>query len=93
MKAFLTKEADDQLHEILDYLETEFSLKTSDKFLDKVIKSIEILETFPRGYPIVEKSPNVRKCVLSKRAIAYYRINEKAQEIEILSIESTRRNI
>ncbi len=90
MKAFLTQEADKQLHEILDYLESEFSIKTSNKFLDQVLKSIETLETFPLGYPLVEKSPNIRKCVLNKRAIAYYRINEATQEIEILAIESTR---
>ena len=57
MTAFLTKEADTQLHEILDYLEIEFSLKIANEFLNRVIKAIEILETFPYGYPAVEKSP------------------------------------
>ena len=90
MIAILTKEVDKQLHEILDYLESEFSLKTSNKFLDQVLKSIQTLETFPYGYPKVDKSPNVRKCVLNKRAIAYYRINEALQQVEILTIENTR---
>jgi len=92
MKAYLTKEADDQLHELLDYLEAEFSLKTSNAFLDQVIKIIETLELLPYGFSEVPKSPNIRKCVINKRAIAYYRIKEDLQEVEILSVESNWQN-
>lgn len=92
MKAYLTKEADDQLHELLDYLETEFSLKISNAFLDQVIKIIETLELLPYGFPEVEKSPGIRKCVINKRTIAYYRIKEGLQEVEILSVESNWQN-
>ena len=51
MPVYLSQTAYDQLHETLDYLETNWSTIVSDNFLDKLERAIEVMGNMPYAYP------------------------------------------
>ncbi len=93
MNVYLSKEANDELNEILDYLEDNWSINVSNNFLDKLIRVMDILEQMPYSYPSSEKNSGLRKCVITRRSVAFYRVDEAKQEVKILSISDSRRNL
>ena len=54
---------------------------------------MDLLEDMPYSYPASEKNPGLRKCVITRRTIAFYRVDEVKQEVKILSIWDTRRDV
>jgi plasmid stabilization system protein ParE len=90
MPVYLSQTAYDQLHEILDYLENNWSPTVSDNFLDKVERSMEVIGNMPNSFPVADKFPGLRKCVITRQTIAYYRIDEVRKEVEILAIIDSR---
>lgn len=93
MNVYLSQEANDQLHEILDYLEENWSINVSNNFLDKLLRVMEVLEKMPYSYPASEKNLGLRKCVITRRTVAFYRVDETNQEVKILSISDSRRDL
>ena len=93
MPVFLSQTAYDQLHEILDYLEVNWSATVSDNFLNKLERTIEVISSMPYGFPAAEKFPGLRKCVLTRQTIAYYRVDEVRKEVEILAVIDSRRDL
>jgi plasmid stabilization system protein ParE len=47
MPVYLSQTAYDQLHQILDYLEENWSSSVRDNFLDKLERSMEAIGQFP----------------------------------------------
>ncbi len=55
-----------QLEQLLEYLETKFSISTKKKFISKLDKIIEIIKKNPDTFPCSNKNKTLRKCVISK---------------------------
>jgi len=53
---------------------------------------MDIIEQMPYGFPASQSFPGLRKCVITSQTTAFYRINEDAQEIEIIAIIDSREN-
>lgn len=90
MPVYLSQTAHAQLHEILDYLEANWSPAVSDNFLDKVERTMEVIGNMPYSFPAADKFPGLRKCVVTRQAIAYYRVDEMRKEVEILAVIDSR---
>ena len=93
MPVYLSQAACDQLHELLDYLEANWSSTVSDNFLSKLERTMEVISNMPYGFPTAEKFPGLRKCVISRQTIAYYRVDEARKEVEILAVIDSRRDL
>ena len=91
MKIVLSDPAAEQLQALLDYLEFDWSPRIRDNFLVKLERSFIALRQFPAGFPVSEKFPGLRKCVITPQCSAYYQIH--ADEIEIIAIFDNRMDL
>ena len=82
--------ANKKLQNLIDYLETEFPLKTKEKFILNFDKIIYLIQNSPETFPKSTINSSLRRCVLSKQTTIYYKFNSK--QIRILSIFDTRQN-
>ena len=64
----------------------EDSIKRAENFIDKILLKIEDLSTYPNLGKTIED--NVKKLVVHKNYIIYYRVEEK--EILILSVKNSK---
>jgi len=90
MTVRLSEEAAEQLEQILNYLEKKWSVRTRNNFIEKLERSFESISTLPTSYPKSEKYPDLRKCVITPQAVAFYHI--RASPIEIVSIINANQN-
>ena len=91
MKVSFTDQAAEQLAELVDYLELEWSSKVSDNFLLKLESAIEVIATFPFAYTPSESLPEFRRCVITPQTSLYYTI--QPDEIEVVAILDNRREL
>lgn len=88
MKVFLSLEAQAQLQQLCDYLETEWSESVCDQFLEKLDARIKIISQFPYSFPTTKKNLSIHKCVVTNQNIVFYKIHKN--EIEIITIRDSR---
>ena len=74
MKTVFTAEAKKQLKAILTYLETEWSARVRNRFLEQLRKSVKIIEQYPKAYPASDKFFEARRCVVVPQVSLFYRI-------------------
>lgn len=68
---------------ILTYLEKNWTSQVIEKFLDKVEKKLFLLSEMPYMCRVSLVRKNVRRCVLTKQIVLYYRVKEN--EIELIT--------
>lgn len=83
-------QADKDLEEILSYLAEEWENSVSLKFLNLVDILLKQIANNPRQYPLIHKSLNIRKCVLTRHNTLFYR--NKRSAIEVVRIFDTRQD-
>ena len=83
-------QADKDLERILDYLAQEWENSVSAKFLDLIDFLLKQIAINPRQFPLIHKSLNIRKCVVTKHNTLYYR--NKRTVVEVLRIYDTRQD-
>ncbi len=88
MKVTLSQEAYEQLHELIDYLEKNWSDRVVDNFLAKLTKSMDTMSIMPFGYPESVSYKGLRRCVVTPQTSIFYRVNN--EEIEIMAIIDNR---
>ena len=84
----LSAKASRQLELLLEYLETEWSPESRRKFQRRLNRFVQILKTVPNGFPISQKYPDCRKCVVTPQTSLVYRVN--GDFIEIVAILDNR---
>ncbi len=90
MKVTISERAEQNLDGIIQYLETEWSVRVRDKFLELLRTKIEQIKKMPQMYENSSKKKVIRRCVISKQTSLYYRARK--EEIEIITIQDNRRN-
>ncbi len=86
----ISQRAQDNLINILFYLEVNWSDRVKTEFSKRLIKLIRFISENPYLFPISEFGQDVRRCMITKHNAVYYRI--KANEIEIITIHDVRQN-
>ena len=86
-----TTESVSTLKQNLYYLEYEWDNQVINNFLDRVEEILETIKTNPLLYPLHSAKDNVRKCVVNKRIILYYKIVDE-QFIDLLTFWNTYRD-
>ena len=66
MKVFLSPLAENKIQLLLDYLEQEWSIKTREDFLSKLIKKINQISKQPKSCIKSKDFPNLYKCIVTK---------------------------
>jgi plasmid stabilization system protein ParE len=75
---------------ILDYLRINWNDKVVQSFIDTTDRSIELILTNPKQFPLAKKNKKVRRCILTKHNSLYF--NENMESINILRIFDNRQD-
>ena len=94
-KIRITKQAREQIAEIVDYISYElFAPEAAKNLLEKMEKGIMTLAEFPERYQLIDEEPwrteGIRKIVVSNFLI-YYWINELEMIVQIIAVIYSRR--
>ncbi len=74
MQVIISPKAQQQLQQLSEYLETEWSPSVRDQFLFKFDRMIKIASQMPYSFPASERKPSIRKCVVTHQTIFFYRV-------------------
>ena len=89
-EVILSAVAKKKLEQLLNYLEEEFSKNTKFNFISALEKILERITHYPESFPKSLKVKSVRKCLVGKHTIMFYRFNKN--RIEILTLFDSRQN-
>ncbi len=89
-KLLWTSKSIDDLKNIIDYLEKQWTEKEIKKFIKILDNRLELIKTNPKLFPQTYKRKNVRKSVLTKQIVLYYKTENET--IIILTLFDTRQN-
>lgn len=86
----ISKLAERKLDKLFEYLTTKWSIKVKNEFIKKLDKNILLIKNQPESFPSSEKEKGLRKCVVTKQTILYYRFDK--YKIKIVTFFDTRQN-
>jgi plasmid stabilization system protein ParE len=89
-KVTISERAERNLDGIVLYLETEWSVRVRDTYLELLGKKMGMIARLPYMYEASPKRKTIRRCVINKTTTLYYRV--KKEEIEIITIQNTWQN-
>jgi plasmid stabilization system protein ParE len=76
------------LKKIADYLVEEWSENVKLKFLTDVSNAVKQLAIMPFMFPSSDKMEGLRRCVVNRHTVLYYRINKEI--IEVINVKGTK---
>lgn len=85
-----TENALSELRNTLEYLKDNWSEKEIRNFVRKLDKRLNLIAIYPKLFSKSEIKKNIRRSVLTKHNVIYYRIHEKT--IIILSLFDSRQH-
>ena len=85
-KIFWTKEAIQDLEEIIDYLSTTWTQREVENFKTKLSKQINLIKMNPRMFPASTFQPRLRKAVLSRQTSILYETQDNVIYIAYLFV-------
>ena len=89
-KIIWSPKSEEDFENILDYLSKEWDDVVTSKFIDLIDILLIQISINPRQFPLIHKSLNIRKCVISKHNTLYYR--NRRNHIELLRIYDNRQD-
>ncbi|MCF8461620.1 MAG: type II toxin-antitoxin system RelE/ParE family toxin [Flavobacteriales bacterium] len=89
-KVVISKTAEKKLNDLFDYLIKKWSVSVKKEFVEKLDASISIIQNQPEIFPESKKGKGLRKCVVTKQTILYYRFTSK--RINIVTLFDSRRD-
>ena len=89
-KIIISPEAKEDLKNILSFLTENWGDQVVQEFLQKLNTFYYIVSVNPRLFGYYNKSKNIRKYLISRQNIIYYRIRNK--EVQIITVFDTRQN-
>ncbi len=89
-KATWSPAAEEDLRKILDYLQNKWNPQIINRFINKIDDNIGLILEDPKIFPFINQELLIRKCVITKQNILYYR--EVKNGIEVVRLFDTRQN-
>ena len=83
-----TEEAKKSFNQNLEYLSDEWDNQIINNFLDRVDGILSRIKSNPEIYSLHRKTHNIRKCVVHKRIILYFKIVD-SNNIDLLTFWNT----
>jgi plasmid stabilization system protein ParE len=90
MKVFLSPLAEKKIQFLLEYLEQEWSIKSREIFITKLLKKLDQISRQPNSCINSKEYPNLYKCIVTKQTSLFYRIN--SDEIEVITLIDNRQD-
>jgi len=90
MKVYLSPLAEKKTQLLLKFLETEWSTKSKDEFVSKLLNKFSQISNQPKSCPESKAFSGLYKCIVTKQTSFFYRI--KADEIEVITVTDNRQD-
>jgi len=89
MKVYLSPLTEKKTQLLLKFLETEWSTKSKDEFVSKLLNKFSQISNQPKNCPESKAFSGLYKCIVTKQtSFFFYRI--KADEIEVITVTDNR---
>jgi plasmid stabilization system protein ParE len=85
-----SEKAQSNIEKIAEYLDGEWSENVKMKFLRDVSNAVKQLAIMPFMFPSSDKMEGLRRCVVNRHTVLYYRVNEEI--IGVINIKGTKQN-
>ena len=82
--------AEEKLNLLIEFLDAKWNRTISDTLLEEIDKTIQRISNTPHLYPLYSRKRNIRKCLIKKRTLLFYRIHRS--EIQIVLVVDARQN-
>lgn len=76
----------------IEFLELIWTEKEILNFIDAVKRKLQLIANHPNIGSATNKRQNVRKSVIHRRVILFYRVKKRERQIELIQFWSTRQN-
>ena len=76
-KIKLSRRASNKLDKLLQYLETEWSIKVKTEFIKKLDKSLSMIQDNPEYFPKSEEVKGLHRCIITKQTTIFYKYDSK----------------
>jgi plasmid stabilization system protein ParE len=86
----LTSIAEDDLENILDYLQSNWGQAVCSRFVLRFEEVCRLFSTSPEIYPQINRAKKIRKCTLTSQNTIYFRV--KSNTVEIITIFDNRQD-
>ena len=90
LKIIWTEQAKRGLQKVLDFLEQNWTAKEILKLENNILKTIDLLKSFPESFPASQKNEKLRKAIVDKNNYIIYQYDQLKQYIVILNFRGTR---
>ena len=91
MNVVWTENSEYTLNEIIEYIEMKFGLLVAQDYYFDVISVVNSISLKPEIFPIYQFKTEIRKGVINKKTILYYKTIEN--EIYLIAFYDTRKGI
>jgi plasmid stabilization system protein ParE len=92
MEVILSPLAEKKLNLLLEFLDNKWGANSKLKFLEKLEKEFELLESHPFRCKATQTYPNLFNCIVTKQTSAIYRVNKLKSTIEVVTLFDNRQN-
>lgn len=89
-KVSWTRRALSDLNSLIEFLEENWTEKEISQFAENLDHTIELISKNPKIFPTSRKKPTIRKAVVDKNNILYYRYQKET--VELLTLFATKRD-
>jgi plasmid stabilization system protein ParE len=90
MQVYLSPLAEKKIQLLLEYLEQEWSVRSKEDFLLKLIKKFNLISRHPQSGIQSREFPNLYKCIVTPQTSFYYRVI--LNEIEVITLIDNRQD-
>ena len=89
-KIIWSPSAENDFAEILNYLSMHWDNKIANNFIDRLDNYLDVIDSNPKYFPIINEKLNIRKCVVTKQNSLFYRASK--DKIELIRLFDTRQD-
>ena len=90
MKVIWSPKAITSMERLAGFLDYKWGKKVTDNLLDEIDKVIAAITQNPALYPLYSNEKHIRKCVIKKRTLLFYKVIKS--ELHILLVVDSRQN-
>ncbi len=90
LKIIWTEQAKRGLQKVLDFLEQNWIAKEILKLENNIVKTIDLLKSYPESCPTSLNNEKLRKAIVDKNNYIVYKYDKLKQHIVILNFRGTR---
>jgi plasmid stabilization system protein ParE len=87
-----TLRAEESYESNIAYLEAEWTDREISNFVNAVEKKLQQVAIFPEMFIRTNKRKNIRKTIINKQIVLFYRQHKKLKHIELILFWDSRRN-